>query len=67
MAIDKCPLCDSPCIIKIISTQDERYCEVDVCKMCGTMYPRGRESVRAKPKTAKGKKAKAPRKKAKKK
>ena len=40
MAADKCPLCESPCIIKIISTGDARYCEVDVCRMCGTMYPR---------------------------
>jgi hypothetical protein len=42
MATSKCPLCESPCIIKIIATQDARWCEVDVCKMCGTMYPRGR-------------------------
>ena len=40
MAAGKCPLCESPCIIKIISTGDSRYCEVDVCKICGTMYPR---------------------------
>ncbi len=44
MATDKCPLCESPCIIKIISTSDSRYCEVDVCKMCGTMYPRGKSA-----------------------
>ena len=28
-------------MIKVIATEDERWCEVDVCKMCGTMYPRG--------------------------
>ena len=50
MATDKCPLCESPCIIKIITTDDARWCEVDVCKMCGTMYPRGRNVVQMKPK-----------------
>ncbi len=63
MATEKCPLCDSPCIIKIISTQDERYCEVDVCKMCGTMYPRGRTVVRVEPKES-AKRVKGPRRKA---
>lgn len=49
MAANRCPLCESPCIIKIISTGDERYCEVDVCKICGAMYPReGRPKARAK-------------------
>lgn len=48
MQPEKCPLCESPCIIKVISTGDERWCEVDVCKICGTMYPRGKE---AQPKT----------------
>jgi len=59
----KCPMCESPCIIKIIATDDERYCEVDVCKICGAMYPRDKEAkpaVKAKPR------AKAPKKKAKK-
>jgi len=56
---NKCPLCESACIVKIIATQDERYCEVDVCRMCGTMYPRGRDVVRAGAKP-KAKKAKAP-------
>lgn len=59
MATDKCPLCESPCIIKIIATEDARWCEVDVCQLCGTMYPRGRKVVRvapkAKPKAAKKK------------
>ncbi|MCJ7463492.1 MAG: hypothetical protein MUO81_01970 [Thermoplasmata archaeon] len=50
MAKDKCPLCENPCIIKIIATDDARWCEVDVCQMCGTMYPRGRKVVQVKPK-----------------
>jgi hypothetical protein len=45
MEAPKCPLCESPCIIKLIATEDERWCEVDVCKLCGTMYPRGRKVV----------------------
>ena len=45
MDTQKCPLCESPCIIKLIATDDERWCEVDVCKLCGTMYPRGRKVV----------------------
>jgi len=55
MATSKCPMCESPCIIKLIATSDARWCEVDVCKMCGTMYPRDRDVViaaPAKPKTA---------------
>lgn len=40
MVTSKCPLCESPCIVKIIATSDSRYAEVDVCRMCGTMYPR---------------------------
>lgn len=55
MAVGKCPLCESPCIIKIIATEDERWCEVDVCKMCGTMYPRGRKVTVVKPKKARAK------------
>jgi hypothetical protein len=50
MATDKCPLCENPCIIKIITTDDARWCEVDVCQICGTMYPRGRKVVQVKPK-----------------
>lgn len=54
MPTEKCPLCESPCLIKIIATEDARWCEVDVCQMCGTMYPRGRKVVqvrsKAKPK-----------------
>ena len=66
MPTNKCPLCESACIVKIVTTQDEKYCEIDVCKMCGTMYPRGRDvvKVQAKPKA---KKAKAPLKKPRKK
>jgi hypothetical protein len=63
---NKCPLCESVCIVKIVATQDEKYCEVDVCKMCGTMYPRGRDVVKVQTKP-KAKKAKAPSKKPKKK
>ncbi len=65
MTVDKCPLCESPCIIKIIATGDARYCEVDVCKMCGTMYPReGKVKAAAEPaKKAAKKPAKKPRKK----
>lgn len=65
MSTSKCPLCESACIIKIVATEDAKWCEVDVCKMCGTMYPRGRNVVqvkekkrtmaKAKPKTTKKK------------
>lgn len=61
MATSKCPMCESPCIIKIIATEDARWCEVDVCQMCGTMYPRGRSVVQVKGKkkaAAKGAKRK---------
>lgn len=49
MATNKCPMCESPCMIKLIATSDERWCKVDVCKMCGTMYPRDRDAVIAAP------------------
>lgn len=49
MATSKCPMCESDCIIKLIATSDARWCEVDVCKMCGTMYPRDRKVVIAAP------------------
>jgi len=61
MAVSKCPLCGSPCILKIVATEDENWTKVDVCEMCLTMYPRGRDVVvvaskkRAKPKTGKAK------------
>ena len=61
MVTSKCPMCDSACIIKLIATSDKRWCEVDVCKMCGTMYPRDRDvviSAPPKPKAAKKKPAK---------
>jgi len=45
MPTDRCPMCESPCIIKIIATADEKWCKVDVCEMCGTMYPRDRKVV----------------------
>ena len=70
MAVSKCPLCGSSCILKIVATKDENWTKVDVCEMCLTMYPRGRNVtvVTSKDKTeSKGKKIKAkPRKKAKK-
>ncbi len=67
MAVSKCPLCGSPCILKIVATQDENWTKVDVCEMCLTMYPRGRNVVKAAKKKAAPKKAKAkPKKKAKK-
>lgn len=65
MATNKCPLCESPCIIKTVAMKDADWCEVDVCKMCGTMYPRGKmisKKPKAAPRTpkkkAKGKKGK---------
>jgi len=71
MAISKCPLCGSPCILKIIAMDDEVWCKVDVCELCLTMYPRGRTEVRVTPakKKARSKKFKGkakPKKKAKK-
>jgi hypothetical protein len=73
MATGKCPMCESPCIIKLIATSDKRWHEVDVCKMCGTMYPRDKgAALKAPPKgkktATKGKKpAKKPARKGKKK
>ena len=49
MAVSKCPLCGSPCILKIIATEDENWTKVDVCEICLTMYPRGRDVVRIAP------------------
>jgi len=69
MAVSRCPLCGSPCILKIVATEHENWTKVDVCEMCLTMYPRGRNVVRVAPKKAKpkAKKAKAkPKKRAKK-
>jgi len=51
----RCPLCGSPCILKIVATEDARWCEVDVCKMCQTMYPRGKVVKKAPVKKAKAK------------
>jgi ribosome-binding protein aMBF1 (putative translation factor) len=67
MAISKCPLCGSPCILKIVAMDDAVWCKVDVCELCLTMYPRGRTEVRVTPakKKPRSKKAK-PKKKAKK-
>ena len=64
MAVNKCPLCGSPCILKIVATEDKNWTKVDVCEMCLTMYPRGREVVKVTQKKTnavkkgKGKKAK---------
>ncbi len=66
MAAGKCPMCESPCIVKIISTGDKRYAEVDVCSICGAMYPRGKEAKATRGKTVKktaSKPSKKPRKK----
>jgi ribosome-binding protein aMBF1 (putative translation factor) len=70
MAVSRCPLCGSPCILKIVATEHENWTKVDVCEMCLTMYPRGRNVVRVAPEKKakpKAKKAKAkPKRKAKK-
>jgi len=61
MSTNQCPLCGSPCIIKMVAMEDEKWCEVDVCKLCLTMYPRklkGAESHTTKQKPEKGKSAK---------
>ena len=55
MAISKCPLCGSPCILKIIATDDAVWCKVDVCELCQTMYPRGRSEVKVTPAATKAK------------
>ncbi len=59
MAISKCPLCGSPCILKIVTTDDEAWCKVDVCELCQTMYPRGRAEVKVTSVKKKGKATKA--------
>ncbi len=41
MPENRCPLCDSPCIVKIVSAGDERYRKVDVCSTCGAKFPGG--------------------------
>ncbi len=45
MAITRCPLCGSTCIVKMVAMEDEEWCKVDVCQLCQTMYPRGRTEV----------------------
>jgi len=45
MAITRCPLCGSTCIVKKVAMEDEEWCKVDVCQLCQTMYPRGRTEV----------------------
>ncbi len=32
---NKCPLCESPCIVKIVATGNAKYAEIDVCSVCG--------------------------------
>lgn len=61
MATNKCPRCNSPCIIKIVAESSQEWREVDVCKMCGSMYPRVKKakSARAKAVTPKKKAKKA--------
>jgi uncharacterized protein YbaR (Trm112 family) len=39
----KCPMCEGHCLLKVVTTEDSQLCEVDVCSMCGTMYPRGKK------------------------
>lgn len=63
MGRERCPLCESECIVRKVAMEDDRWREVDVCSICGTMYPRGRTVVQVKPKAAKAKKASKPRKK----
>ncbi|MBN1677852.1 MAG: hypothetical protein JW880_04865 [Candidatus Thermoplasmatota archaeon] len=58
MRREKCPLCESECIVKRVAMEDEKWREVDVCSLCGAMYPRGRTVVQIKPKEAKAGKAK---------
>jgi len=61
MSVNKCPLCGSSCIVKIVATEDKNWTKVDVCEMCLTMYPRGRDVTvvtqekKAKPKASKAK------------
>ncbi|HEX9907839.1 MAG TPA: hypothetical protein VGB78_05155 [Thermoplasmata archaeon] len=62
METSKCPLCKSPCIIKVVATESEKWCEVDVCKLCGTMYPRGRDVVKVNIREEPKKKAAKPKK-----
>lgn len=63
MGRERCPLCESECIVRKVAMEDEKWREVDVCSLCGAMYPRGRTVVQVKQKDAKPKKASRPRKK----
>jgi len=63
MRRERCPLCESECIVRKVAMEDERWREVDVCSLCGAMYPRGRDVVQVEKRTAKPKKATKPRKK----
>ncbi len=58
MPTERCPLCESMCIVKMVAMEDERWRQVDICSLCGTMYPRGRLVVQVKPKTTKPRKPK---------
>ena len=61
MATNKCPRCNSPCIIKMVAESSREWREVDVCKMCGSMYPREKKNKPAQTKGATAKKkAKGP-------
>jgi len=48
-------LCESECIVRKVAMEDERWREVDVCSLCGAMYPRGRTVVQVEQKKAPGK------------
>ena len=40
MTDKKCPMCEGTCLVKTIAMADSKYCEVDVCSICGAKYPR---------------------------
>lgn len=63
MRRERCPLCESECIVRKVAMEDERWREVDVCSLCGTMYPRGRKVVQVKPKASRARTPSKPRKK----
>jgi hypothetical protein len=35
-------MCEGTCLVKTIAMADSKYCEVDVCSICGAKYPRGK-------------------------
>lgn len=52
MRRERCPLCESECVVLKVAMEDERWREVDVCSLCGVMYPRGRTVVQVKTKAS---------------